>query len=59
MRPKEDPHTRDCQGCDVAGCQRRAEEQGNRDERTKRTENLHTQDEARETDAKKAKEEVV
>ena len=59
MRPKEDPHTRGCEGCDVAGSngaprtERSAEEQRDRgevdqEERTKRTENLHTQDKARE-----------
>ena len=39
--------------------ERRAEEQVDQEERTKRTENLHTQDEARERDATQAKEEVV
>ena len=45
--------------------ERSAEEEGDRggavdqEERTKRTENLHTQDKARERDATKAKEEAV
>ena len=74
MKPEEVPHTRECEGCDVAGSnrehqraprtERHADEQEDRgevdqEERTKRTNNLHTQDKAGERDAKKAKEEAV
>ena len=65
MRPKEDPDTRDCEGCDVAGSNR--EYRGPRDARR----NKEIEDSARsaprictsrtrpERDAKKAKEEAV
>ena len=70
MRPKEDPHTRDCEGCDVARCNR--ERQGPREaQRNKVIEEESIRRSARSTprictprtrperDAKKAKEEVV
>ena len=62
MRPKEDPHTRDCEGCGVAVSNREHRGLGDaqrnkliQEERTKRTENLHTQDKATKSDATKAK----
>ena len=59
MRPKEDPHTQDCEGCDFAATESTEDRETRREERTKRAENLHTQDKARERDATKAKEEAV
>ena len=70
MRPKEDPHSRDCEGCDVAGSNR--VHRGPRDaQRNKEIEEESIRWSARSTprictprtrpgrDAKKAKEDVV
>ena len=56
-KPKEDPHARNCEGCDVA--RSNGEHQGPRKaQRHKEIEDLHP-GQGEERDAKKAKEEIV